>query len=162
MILLLLFGGHETTTNLIGNGMAALLQHPDQLDLLRHRPELLAPAIEELLRYDGPSARASPRVATSDVELGAVVVPAGSVVIVGLAAANRDPGQFPAPHRLDITRTDRSHLAFGHGIHFCIGAALARIEGQIAIGTLLRQFRASPLVAQPRNCDGGQPKSSAA
>jgi cytochrome P450 len=149
MILLLLFGGHETTTNLIGNGMAALLQHPDQLDLLLRRPDLLARAIEELLRYDGPSARASPRVATEDVELGGVVVPAGTVVIVGLAAANRDPSQFRDPDRLDITRTDRSHLAFGHGIHFCIGAALARIESEIAIGMLLRRFPGITLACPP-------------
>lgn len=136
----LLFAGHEPTTNLIGNGMLALLRHPDQLALLTARPELLPQAIDELLRYDGPTARSSPSYTTEDVEIGGTVIPAGSVVIVGIASINRDPRRFRDPDRLDITRSDGSHLAFGHGIHRCVGVPLARLEGEIAIGTLLRRL----------------------
>lgn len=136
----LLFAGHEPATNLIGNGMIALLRHPDQLARLRREPELLPSAVEELLRYDGPTARASPRYAVEDLAVGDVVVPAGSVVIVGIAAANRDPRRFAEPDRLDLAREDNRHLAFGHGTHHCLGAALARLEGQVAIGALLRRF----------------------
>lgn len=136
----LLFAGHEPATNLIGNGMAALFRHPDQLTLLRDRPELLPAAIEELLRYDGPTARASPRYPTEDIQIGDTVIPAGSIVIVGIAAANRDPNRFADPDVLDIARADNAHVAFGHGIHRCLGVPLARLEGQIAVGTLLRRF----------------------
>ncbi|WP_188987788.1 cytochrome P450 family protein [Saccharopolyspora thermophila] len=140
MVQLLLIAGHETAVNLIGNGMLALLTHPDQLRLLRDEPDLLAGAIEELLRYDGPVERATPRFATEDVELGGVTIPKGSAVLVGLAAADRDPAHTPGAEELDITRADRGHLAFGHGIHYCLGASLARLEGQVAIGGLLRRF----------------------
>ncbi|SPT59106.1 Cytochrome P450 107B1 [Actinomadura madurae] len=136
----LLFAGHEPTTNLIGNGMAALFRNPDQLRLLRDRPDLLPAAIEELLRYDGPTARASPRYAVEDIEIGGVTIPEGAVVIVGLAAANRDPGAFDDPDRLDLTRDGRAHVAFGHGIHRCLGVPLARLEGRIALGSLLARF----------------------
>lgn len=136
----LLFAGHEPTTNLIGNGMAALFRHSDQLALLRDRPELLPAAIDELLRYDGPTARASPSYSITDVEIGDTVIPAGSIVIVGIAAANRDPHRFADPDVLDITRSDNAHVAFGHGVHRCLGVPLARLEGQVAIGTLLRRF----------------------
>ncbi|MEU0571244.1 cytochrome P450 [Nonomuraea sp. NPDC005983] len=136
---LLLVAGHETTVNLIGNGVLALLTHPDQRELLRARPELLPSAVEELLRYDGPVARATPRFATADVEIGGVTIPAGSVVSVVLGAANRDPAHTQDADKLDVTRTDHGNVAFGHGIHYCLGAPLARIEGEIAIGTLLRR-----------------------
>ncbi|MEV4740974.1 cytochrome P450 [Streptomyces sp. NPDC049555] len=136
---LLLVAGHETTVNLIGNGMLALLRNRDQLRLLQRRPELLPQAVEEFLRYDGPVERAMLRVATEDVEIGGVVIPAGSLVTVGVAAAHRDPGRYPAPDRLDVTRGDRTHLGFGHGIHFCVGAPVSRMEGRAAVGTLLRR-----------------------
>jgi cytochrome P450 len=145
----LLFAGHEPTTNLIGNGMAALLRHPDQLAALRARPELLPAAIEELLRYDGPTARSSPSYAMEDLTIGDTVIPAGSIVIVGIAAANRDPRRFAEPDRLDIARGDGRHLAFGHGIHRCLGAALARMEGQVAIGALVRRFPDITLACDP-------------
>ncbi|MGX2993264.1 cytochrome P450 family protein [Streptomyces sp. JNUCC 64] len=137
---LLLVAGHETTVNLIGNGVLALLRHPEQSRLLRSRPELLPGAVEEFLRYDGPVERAMLRVATEDLEIGGTPVPKGAIVTVGVASAHRDPERYPDPDRLDITRGDRSHLGFGHGIHFCTGAPVSRMEGQIAIGTLLRRF----------------------
>jgi cytochrome P450 len=135
----LLFAGHEPVMNLIGNGLATLFRHPDQLSLLRSRPELIVSAVDEMLRYDGPTARASPRYPTEDVEIAGTVIPAGSVVIVGIAAANRDPRRFAESDRFDITRPEQPHLAFGHGIHRCPGVMLARLEGEIAIGTLLRR-----------------------
>ncbi|MEW2574885.1 cytochrome P450 family protein [Streptomyces syringium] len=137
---LLLVAGHETTVNLIGNGLLALLKDRRQLELLRSRPELLPQAVEEFLRYDGPVERAMLRVATEDVEIGGVLVPKGAIVTVGVASAHRDPARYPEPDRLDITRADRSHLGFGHGIHFCVGAPVSRMEGQIAVGTVLRRL----------------------
>ncbi|WP_324198866.1 cytochrome P450 family protein [Nocardia amamiensis] len=137
---LLLVAGHETTVNLIGNGMLALLRHPDQLALLRAQPELLPGAVDELLRYDGPVERATPRYATENIDVGETTIPAGSVVSIALASADRDPDHTPAANELDITRTGHGNVAFGHGIHYCLGAPLARIEGQIAIGTLLHRF----------------------
>jgi cytochrome P450 len=136
----LLLAGQDATTNLIGNGMAALLRHPDQLALLRRHPQQLASAVEELMRYDGPTARSSPRIATRDLNLGTATVRANEIVIVALSAANRDSARFTDPDRLDITRTENAHLAFGRGIHFCVAASLARMTGQIAIGTLVRRF----------------------
>jgi cytochrome P450 len=140
MLELLLIAGHETTVNLIGNGTLALLQNPDQLQLLRRRPELLPGAIEELLRFDGPVERATLRFAQEDVQVGDITIPAQSVVAIVIAAADRDPDHAADPDRLDITRPPSQHLAFGHGIHFCLGAPLARLEGQIAIGSLLARF----------------------
>jgi cytochrome P450 len=137
---LLLITGHETTVNLIGNGMLALLENPDQLDLLRRRPELIPEAVEELLRYDGPVERASTRYATEDIEIAGTVIPGGSIVVVALNSANRDPDAFPEPDTLDVTRSARGHLAFGHGIHFCPAAGLARLEAEIAFETLLRRL----------------------
>ncbi|RII07934.1 Cytochrome P450 107B1 [Streptomyces sp. YIM 130001] len=140
MAKLLIVAGHNNTANLIGNGMLALLRNPDQLAQLREHPEFLPSAIEELLRFDGPVERATPRFATEDIELAGVTIPKGSAVAVVLGAADRDPSLFPDPDRLDIQRTGSEHLAFGHGIHFCLGAALARMEGQVAIGSLLARF----------------------
>jgi cytochrome P450 len=140
MAFLLLVAGYITTVNLIGSGVADLLAHPDQLKLLRDDPDLLPGAIEEFLRYDGPVNPGIARFATEDVEIGGVTIPRGATVLVATAIADRDPAQFPSPHRLDVTRVDNAHLAFGHGIHFCLGAPLARLEGQIAIGTVLRRL----------------------
>ncbi len=143
---LLLIAGHETTVNLIGNGLLALLQHPDQMRALADDPALIHTAVEELLRYDGPVQRTG-RMATADVEIGGKQIPKGSVVVSVIGAANRDPAHFSDPERLDITRRDNRHIAFGFGIHFCLGAPLARIEGQVAIGTLLRRIPALKLVS---------------
>lgn len=139
MCTLLLIAGFDTTINLIGNGTLALLQHPDQLSRLRARPELLTSAIEELLRYE-PSTQKALRYATADVELRGKQIRKGQAVILLLASANRDPEVFPDPDRLDITRAENRHLGFGAGIHVCLGAPLARLEGQIAISTLVRRF----------------------
>jgi cytochrome P450 len=137
--ILLLVAGHETTVNLIGNGTLALLRHPDQMEKLRAHPELIGTAVEELLRYDGPVQRTA-RTPTEDVTLGGRTIPKGEIVMPFIGAADRDPAQFPDPDRLDVTRTENRHIAFGLGIHFCLGAPLARVEGQIAINTLLRRM----------------------
>ncbi|MFI2239486.1 cytochrome P450 [Streptomyces chrestomyceticus] len=139
MAFLLLVAGHETTVNLISNGVRALLRHPAQLAALRDGFSLLDNAVEEMLRYDGPVENATWRFATEPVEIGGTVVPAGDIVIVGLAAAGRDAERFEAPDTFDITRETRGHVAFGHGIHFCLGAPLARMEGRIAVRTLLER-----------------------
>lgn len=137
--ILLLLAGHETTTNLIGNGTLALLHHPDQMALLRDHPELTASAIEELLRYDSP-VQTTIRRALTDIEVHGHRIEAGQPVIVFIGSANRDPAQYDDPARLDLTRSDVRHLSFGHGWHYCLGAPLARLEGQVAISTLIRRF----------------------
>lgn len=151
MVFLLLVAGHETTVNLIGNGALALLQHPDQLRKLKEDPSLIKPAIEELLRYDGPVETSTERFAREDVEIGGQVIPRGEMVLVVLAAADHDPQRFSDPDELDITRTDNRHLAFGKGIHHCLGAPLARMEGQIAISTLLRRMPNLRLKGSPES-----------
>ena len=138
-VVLLLLAGNETTTNLIGNGMLALGRHPESIAMLRARDELLRPAIEEMLRYDGP-VQSTFRVATRDTVVGGTPIAAGMGVFVIVAAANRDPAQFKDPERFDITREPNDHVAFGEGIHFCIGAPLARMEGSIAIASALGRF----------------------
>jgi cytochrome P450 len=140
MFVLLLIAGHETTVNLIGNGTLALLRHPDQLERLRGDPELIKPGIEELLRYDGPLLTATERYAREDAEIGGVTIPRGERVFAAIASANRDESQFEAPDELDLTRDPNRHVAFGLGLHYCLGAPLARLEGQIAINTLLRRL----------------------
>ncbi|QJS08326.1 cytochrome P450 [Streptomyces argyrophyllae] len=149
MTFLLLVAGYVTTVNLIAGGIAALLTHPDQLTLLRDRPELLPDAIEEFLRHDGPVSPGIARFAREDVEIAGVRVPRGATVLVASAIADRDPARFPDPDRLDITRRDNGHLAFGHGIHYCLGAPLARLEGEVAIGTVLRRLPDLALAVPP-------------
>jgi cytochrome P450 len=140
MVFLLLVAGHETTVNLIGNGMHALLTHPDQLALLRAEPERLPAAIEEMLRFTGPVQVATFRKTTTAVRIGDTVIPAGELVIPGLMAANRDPAQLADPDTFDLIRAASPHVAFGHGVHHCIGAPLARLETRIAVGSLLARF----------------------
>ncbi len=136
--ILLLIAGHETTVNLIGNGTLQLLRHPDQLQLLRDDPSLLKTAVEELLRFD-PPVQLTGRVALEDIPFGDKVLKQGQQATILIGAVNRDPAQFADPERLDIGREDNRHLAFGMGIHFCLGAPLARVEGQIALGELVRR-----------------------
>ncbi|MFD8144392.1 cytochrome P450, partial [Streptomyces sp. NPDC059708] len=141
MAFLLLVAGHETTVNLISNGVRALLAHPEQLaDLRADYDGLLGGAVEEMLRYDGPVQNSTYRYTAEDVEIGGVVIPAGQAVLVSLAGADRDPGRFPDADVFDIRRPSGGHLAFGHGLHFCIGAPLARMEGRIAVRGLLERF----------------------
>jgi len=137
--ILLFIAGHETTVNLIGNGLLALLHHPGERARLRDEPALIQSAVEELLRYDSPVQRTA-RITNADVELDGRPIAKGSMVVAAIGAANRDPAQFPDPDRLDLTRRENRHVAFGYGIHFCLGAPLARVEGQIALGTLLRRM----------------------
>jgi cytochrome P450 len=136
----LIVAGHDTTASLIGNGVVALLEHPDQLDELQSDPAKLAVAIEELLRYDAPVPHSTFRYAVAPMDVGGVTIPASAQVIICLAAANRDSGQYADPDELDIDRAESRHLAFGHGIHHCLGAPLARMEGQLALGSLLHRF----------------------
>lgn len=148
--ILMIIAGHDTTVNLIANGTLALLRHPEQLKLLRDSPELLPDAIEEFLRYDAPLERATARWAVEDMEIAGTPVPKGSFVNVVLGSANRDEAAFPDADRLDITRRGGNrHIAFGRGIHHCIGAPLARLEGELAIGTLLRRFGTLELDVAP-------------
>jgi cytochrome P450 len=137
--ILLLLAGNETTTNLISNGMLALGRNPEQLERLKREPWLIPRAVEEMLRYDGP-VQATGRTPIEDVEVGGTVIKAGTLTLVMIAAANRDPAQFRFPDKFDITRKFDEHLGFGHGIHYCLGAALARLEGAIAINAVLDRF----------------------
>ncbi|EME51692.1 cytochrome P450 family protein [Amycolatopsis decaplanina] len=136
----LLIGGFETTVNLISGGVFSLSRDPGQLALLRADRSLMPNAIEEFLRHETPNILSSPRYTTEEVEIAGVVIPAGDFVMVSWLAANRDPSRFTDPDRLDITRPMGGHLAFGHGLHFCLGAPLARLEGEIAFGRLLDRF----------------------
>ncbi|MFD8012749.1 cytochrome P450 [Streptomyces sp. NPDC058955] len=154
MCFVLLFAGFETTINLIGNGTYALLRNPDQRALLQSslaagETGLLETGVEELLRYDGPVELATWRYATTGLTLGGQPIPAGDPVLVVLAAADRDPDRFGAPDTLDLARKDNQHLGYGHGIHYCLGAPLARLEGQTALATLLTRLPDLRLGADP-------------
>ncbi|MGD0556370.1 MAG: cytochrome P450 [Streptosporangiaceae bacterium] len=150
-VFLLLVAGHDTTVNLIGTGTLALLTHPAELARLRDDPALLPQAVEELLRFASPVNHATYRFASQDVPIGGTVIPRGDLVLIALSSANHDPGQFPQPDTLDLSRDPSGHVAFGHGIHYCVGAPLARIEGQIAFGALLERFPGIELAVPPES-----------
>lgn len=149
MAFLLLVAGHETTVNLISGAVHALLTHPDQLDALRCDPSLLPGAVEETLRHDGPVLTSAYRFTAEPVEIGGTVVPAGESVLAVPASASRDPSRFPDPDRFDIRRDTRGHSAFGHGIHHCLGAPLARLEAAVALECLLERLPDLALDADP-------------
>ena len=140
MVFLMLVAGHETTVNLIANGVYLLLTHPDQREQVQADPTLLAGAVEEFLRYESPVQTSTFRVTTEPVSYGGTEIPAGEPVLISLLSANRDEKVFTDADRLDVARREAGHIAFGHGVHFCLGAALARLEGRIAIGALLRRY----------------------
>ena len=152
-MVLILVAGNETTRNLIGNGMLALLRHPGQLRRLRNAPELLEPAVDELLRYDSP-VQIDGRVAREDLEVGGKRLRQGQRVLGLIGAANRDPDAFDNPDALDIGRGKKSHLSFGRGIHYCLGASLALLEARVAFRGLLERFPSIRLAAEPRYRDG--------
>jgi cytochrome P450 len=149
----LLQAGHETTTGLIGNGIVALLRHPDQLAALRADPGLTDGAVEELLRFDSPVQRIS-RIALADVELDGAMIAKGDRMWAMLGAANRDPEQFENPDMIDMTRRPNRHVAFGYGIHFCLGAPLARLEGRLALRALIDSFPELTIAADPVRWEG--------
>jgi cytochrome P450 len=152
MCTLLLIAGHETTVNLIGNGMLALLQHPDELQRLREDPQLIGTAVEELLRFDSP-VQMTGRLVKEPLTIGGQAIQQGDFVLPLLGAANRDPLQFADPERLDLARNPNPHVGFGRGIHFCLGAPLARLEGAIAIGALVQRFPKLTLAGAPTRRD---------
>lgn len=143
----MLFAGQETATDLIGNGLLSLLRHPAQLQRLRDDPALIKSAVEELLRFESP-VQMTTRLAVSDIALHGKVIQSGQKVALCLGAANRDPAQFTAPDNLDVARTNNRHVAFGYGIHYCMGAALARIEAQTVFAQLIRGFRQLRLASE--------------
>ena len=151
----LIVAGHDTTTSLIGNSVVALLRHPDQLSALRADPSRIPAAVEELLRFDAPVPHSTFRYAVEPIEIGGVTIPAGAQVIINLASACRDEMQYPHAEQLDIDRGDVRHLAFGHGIHFCLGAPLARMEGHVALGALLARFPELRLAVPPSELHWG-------
>lgn len=140
MCFLLLIAGHETTVNLIGNGLLALLEHPEQMQRLREQPALIPSAIEEMLRFSSPVQLATEQYATAAVTIGDMTIPRGALVYVVLASANRDDKVFPSSTEFEPDRQPNRHLAFGHGVHYCLGAPLARVEGEIAIRLILQRF----------------------
>jgi cytochrome P450 PksS len=140
MVFVLLVAGHETTVNLIANGMLLLFQHPQQMALLKSNPDLMGSALEEMLRYNGPVETPTQRWASQDIEISGVTIAAGDMVLPSLLAANRDPDVFANPDTFDIQRDPNPHVAFGQGVHYCLGAPLARLEGTIAIQALLNRF----------------------
>ncbi|MFG2040682.1 cytochrome P450 [Dactylosporangium sp. NPDC048998] len=146
---LLLVAGHETTVNLIANGVLTLLRHPDVLDRLRHETDLIIPLVEELLRYEPPVQMLTSRSTLADIDLGGTTIPKGSPLALMLAAGDRDPDRFPDPDRFDPDRADNQHLGFGSGIHYCYGAPLARVEAQVALSELARRLVHPRLVTDP-------------
>ncbi|WP_405818110.1 cytochrome P450 [Streptomyces sp. NBC_01390] len=149
LAVLLLIAGHETTTNFLGNAALALLQHPAELERLRSNPEDIPAALDELLRFDSPVSTATFRYTTEAVTLGGADIPAGVPVLVALGAANRDPERFPSPDQLNLDRDAAGHLAFGHGIHRCVGAPLAKAEADIALRAILTRFPRLRLAVPP-------------
>ncbi|GAA1984036.1 cytochrome P450 [Amycolatopsis minnesotensis] len=149
MVFVLLVGGHETMVNLIGNGTLALLNNPAQLAALRADPSLLPAAIEEFLRYEGPVNFATFRFTDEEVTIGGVTVPEGEFVVIALASANRDAARFPDADSVDIGRSTARHLAFGHGVHYCVGAHLARAQAEVAFGQLIARFPSMTLAVDP-------------
>ena len=148
MCMLLLIAGHETTVNLLGNGLLALLHNPEQYDYLKQHPEVMSTAVEEMLRYESPVQRATFRVAMDTIEVGGMEMHRGQQISAVIGAANRDAAQFPAPERFDVTRQPNRHVAFGLGLHFCLGAPLARTEGRIGFTRLLERLPDMRLVSQ--------------
>jgi cytochrome P450 len=146
---LLLFAGHETTVNLLGNGMLTLLRHPAILEYLRNAPDLIPATVEELLRYEPPVHFLPARTTLDEIALAGTTIPKGVLVTLALAAGNRDSARFPDPDRFDPERRDNQHLGFGSGIHSCFGAPLARIEAQIALRELVRRLEQPRLVVDP-------------
>ncbi|MFS0723663.1 cytochrome P450 [Paenibacillus sp. 1P07SE] len=140
LVFVLIIAGHETTVNLIGNGMLALLEHPEQWEKLRGSPELISSAVDEILRYNGPAEVSNTRWATEDFEFGGKSIRKGEMVFVSFSSANRDARKFSDPDEFDITRKVNNHIAFGKGVHYCLGAPLARLEGEIAISALIRRM----------------------
>jgi cytochrome P450 len=140
MMNILIFAGHETTSNLIGNGVLMLLDHPDQLAQLKADLRLVPSAVEELLRFNGPVTVPAPRYATQEIDLAGQHLQKGDILLIALVSTNRDETQFPNPDEMDLARTLNRHLAFGQGIHVCLGAPLARLEGDIAFTTLLKRM----------------------
>ena len=152
MAFLLLVAGHETTVNLIASGMLALLEHPEQTERLRRDPSLVKPAVEELLRYTSPVEMATERYAREDAEIGGRRIPRGELILAVLGSANRDERHFEDPDVLDLARDPNRHLAFGRGgVHHCLGAPLARMEGQVALSALLRRFPGARLAMAPES-----------
>lgn len=149
-LLLLIIAGHKTVANMLGNGTALLLRHPDQLAMLRAHPERIPSAVEEILRYEGSAAWASLRVAAKDMNLGGVDIPKGSFVHLSLSSAGHDPEVYDDPERFDVTRSPNRHLGFGHGPHFCVGAPLGRLQGEIAFSALLRRLPQLALAVPPQ------------
>jgi cytochrome P450 len=148
-VFLLVMAGFDTTVNLIASGTLALLTHPGEMARLRQDPSLLPAAVEELLRFTNPVNHANDRFTTEDVPVGDVVIPAGEWVLPAISSANRDPAQFPDPDRLDLGRDTSGHVAFGHGVHHCLGAPLARMEAEVALGALLARFPRMSLAVPP-------------
>lgn len=149
LAVLLLVAGHETTTNFLGNATLSLLQHPAELDRLRQNPNDIPAVLDELLRFDSPVSTATFRYTTEAVTLGGTDIPTGAPVLVALGAANRDPERFPSPDQLDANRDAAGHLAFGHGIHRCVGAPLAKAEAEIALRAVLTRFPGLRLAVPP-------------
>jgi cytochrome P450 len=152
-VALLVTAGHETTVNLIGNGIYLLLRDPERADHLRAHPGDLPPAIEEFLRYESPVPQSAFRIAIEPLALFGAEVAAGDIVMVSLISANRDSAAFTEPDELRLTREHNLHVAFGHGIHYCLGAPLARLEAQVAIGSLLSRFPKARLATEPDKAD---------
>jgi cytochrome P450 PksS len=149
MMFLLLVAGHETTVNLIGNSMLALFRNPDERRRLAEDPAIVASAVEEMLRFESPAEMSSIRFALEDFEIAGTRIPAGEAVVAGILSANRDEAEFAEPDRLDLTRAPNRHIAFGFGIHFCLGAPLSRVEGAVAFPALLRRLPNLRLAVPP-------------